>query len=63
MIKVQPLVIQTAGGGYERRAWGILELLAAQVVFGGRRWLLLSDIDEHVVTEWEGSLFDGFICV
>jgi hypothetical protein len=39
----------------------MLESLAAQLVSGGRRWLLLSDIDEHVVTEWEGSLLDDFM--
>jgi len=52
MIETQTLVIRTAGDGYEQRAWCTLESLAAQLITGGRgRRLLLSNIDERVVTE------------
>ena len=61
MIEAQPLVIRTAGDGYEHCARCILESLAAQLVSGGRRRLLLSDIDKHVVTEWEWLLLDDFM--
>jgi hypothetical protein len=61
MIEARPLVIRIAGDGCENRAWCILEPLAAQLVCDGRRRLLLSDIDKHVVTEWEWLLHDDFM--